>query len=172
MIFNSYDALKTEGFMGFRNIKDLFLNCSDVPNERGNYLVLYLGGDHPKFVPKGVGGFFKGKDPNRPIVELEKHWVPGTIVVYIGQAGGVIKGKWSEQTLNDRISTYMKFGREKPVAHWGGRYIWQIQNYKDLVLCWKPLHDKVRDPKLCEHEMITEFKTQYDGKRPFANCIG
>jgi len=168
MIFDSIDALRAEGFMGFRNIGDLFLSCSGVPNERGNYIVLYLGGDYPKFVSKGVGGFFKGKDPNRPIAELEEHWVPGAIVVYIGQAGGIIKGKWSEETLNRRISRYMEFGQGKPVGHWGGRYIWQIQNYKDLVLCWQPLSQKVRDPKQVEGEMIWKFKSIY-GKWPFAN---
>lgn len=62
-------------------------------------------------------GFFKGNNPNRPTTELEKHWVHGVLVIYIGQAGGTMKGKWSEQTLNDRISTYMKFGQGKPVGH-------------------------------------------------------
>jgi hypothetical protein len=166
--FDWIHSLKTEGFVEFRKVSDLFLNCSYVPNERGNYLVLYLNGNRPEFVPKGVGGFFKGKNPNVSIAELLSSWVDGTIVIYIGQAGGVRAGKWSSQTLNDRISTYMKFGQGKDVGHFGGRYIWQIRDYRDLVLCWRPWPNKIRNPKQVEGELIPEFRSVY-GKRPFAN---
>lgn len=168
MKFDSIDSLKAEGFLGFINLRSLSLCCSNVPNERGVYIVLYFGRNCPEFVPQGVGGLFKGKDPNKPVSELEKRWIPGVIAIYIGQAGGMIKGKWSEQTLNNRISTYIKFGQKQPVPHWGGRYIWQIRNYQDLVLCWKPLPNKVKDAKQIENQMIQEFKSIY-GKRPFAN---
>lgn len=168
MEFDSIDSLKTEGFLGFKNVRSLFMSCSDVPSERGVYIVLYLDKDHPEFVPKGVGGFFKGEDPNKSISELEKQWIPGAIVIYIGQSGGMRRDKWSEQTLNSRISTLIKFGQKQPVAHWGGRCIWQIQNYQDLVLSWKPFPDKVKDPQKLKNEMIQEFKSIH-GKRPFAN---
>jgi len=168
MTFNSSKALKAEGFSGFKKVGDLFLNSSSIPNERGNYLVLYLGGKRPEFIAKGVGGLFKGKNPNVSISELESSWVDETIVIYVGQAGGIRAGKWSNSTLNDRISTYMKFGKGRNIGHFGGRYIWQIKNHRDLVLCWKPWPNKSKDPKQVEGEWIQEFKNIY-GKRPFAN---
>jgi hypothetical protein len=168
MTFDSVDVLRAGGFSGFTKVRDLFRSCSNVPNERGNYLALYLDGNRPEFVPKGVGGFFKGKNPNVSTAELESTWVDGPIVIYIGQAGGIRAGKWSNETLNGRISTYMKFGQGRNVGHFGGRYIWQIRNYGDLALCWKPWPNKMKDPKQVEGEMIQEFKARY-GKRPFAN---
>jgi hypothetical protein len=168
MEFNSVDELKANEFLGFKTIGDLFISCSDVSEERGNYLVLYLDNRRPEFVAKGVGGFFKGEDPNVPIRELESNWVVNTIVVNIAQAGGIRAGKWSNQKLNDRIKTYMKFGQGQNIGHKGGRYIWQIRNYKDLVLCWHPLPNKMADPKKIEGELIQDFKRVF-GKRPFAN---
>lgn len=167
MDFNSLDELKSEGFVGFKRIRDLFLDTSTIPKERGNYLVLYVGGGRPEFNEKGVGGCFKGKKPYDLIEKLESMWVGDTIVIYIGQAGGRA-GKWSNQTLNDRICTYMKFGQGQNVAHRGGRYVWQIKNYKDLIICWKPWPNKISDPKQVEGKLIQQFKSIY-GKRPFAN---
>ena len=168
MKFNSIDELKSNGFLGFARLAELFLSCSCVPTERGNYLVLYLGDSCPEFVSEGVGGFFKGKNPNFPIQELESNWVDKTIVLNIAQAGGIRGGIWSCQTLNDRISTYMKFGQGRNIGHKGGRYIWQIRNYKDLVLCWRSLPNRIQDPKMVERDLIKGFKKIY-GKRPFAN---
>jgi len=168
MTFNSLDNFKSDGFSGFKKVGDLFLNFSGVPNERGNYFVLYLGGKRPEFLSRGVGGFFKGKDPNVSIPELESNWVDETVVVYIGQAGGIRAGKWSDATLSERIGAYMKFGQGRDIGHFGGRFIWQIKDHRDLVLCWKSWPNKTKDPKEVEGEWIQEFKSIY-GKRPFAN---
>lgn len=138
------------------------------PFKRGIYLVLYLCDEPPVYIKKGVGGFFKKKDSNVSVDILQSNWVDNTIVLNIAQAGGIRAGKWSKETLNDRISTYMKFGQGKKVGHQGGRYIWQIKNYKDLVVCWKPMPNKKKDPKKVEGELIADFKKIY-GKRPFAN---
>ena len=70
MIFDSVKALTAEGFIGFKDIEYLFSSCSDVPFERGNYVVLYLKRNLPVFVKPGVGGFFKGENPNQPTAEL------------------------------------------------------------------------------------------------------
>jgi len=160
--------MKNDGFEGFKTIQDLFSNPTSIPYERGIYLVLYLNNDSPEFLSKGVGGYFKGKDPNVTLHELKSNWVDNTFVIYIGQAGGKRAGKWSSRTLNERISTYMKFGKGYNIGHYGGRYIWQLKNYRDLVICWKPFPNKTRDPKMVESQMIHEFKIIY-GKRPFAN---
>lgn len=77
----------------------------------------------PEFLSHGTGGFFKGKDPNVSITELETNWVENTCVVYIGKAG---------TTLQKRLNQYLKFGNGQNIGHWGGRYIWQI---KIPVIC-------------------------------------
>jgi len=168
MKFDSVDSLRSEGFEGFRSVKELILSCSDVPTMKGNYLVLYLGVDPPHFLSKGVGGFFKRKDPNVDISQLVASWVNGAIVIYIGQVGGVIGYKRPLRILKNRISEYLKFGQGKPVGHYGGRYIWQIQEHQDLVLCWRPCINDKEDPKMIESDLLGEFKAIY-GKSPFAN---
>jgi hypothetical protein len=168
MKYGTIDDIMSEGFVGFKKVSDLFVKPPSAPNERGVYLVLYLGGDSPAFAVPGVGGYFKGKDPNVSLSDLESNWVQGSIVIYIGQAGGIRNGKWSDQTLQKRIKKYIKFGQGKNSAHYGGRLIWQMADYKDLVVCWKPLVGKITDPKELESTLISEFKAEYE-KRPFAN---
>jgi hypothetical protein len=167
-MFDNIDSLKSEGFKGFIPIKNLMENCAPIEDERGIYLVLYLGEIRPEFMFKGTGGFHKGRDPNVDISILESEWVEKTIVIYIGQAGGIRCGRWSDNTLKSRVRSYMRFGVGKPVGHYGGRYIWQIKNSGSLLVCWKPLTGKIRDPMEAEHEMIKSFHEMY-GKIPFAN---
>ncbi len=171
VIYNSVDLLRESGFCGFVKIGELMNDCSEMPDERGVYLVLNTSGGYPTFVEKGSGGYFKDKNPNVSIEELNSKWVENTIVLYIGHVGGVQGGRWSNNTLCDRIKKYMRFGKGHNVAHYGGRYIWQIKDYKNLIVCWKPLKGRREDPKKVESEMINQFVNIY-GKRPFANLIG
>lgn len=159
MRFDSIDLLRKEGFEGFRSVKELNLGCSEISKEKGNYLVLYVKENHPDFLKKGVGGFFKGKDPNVSIDELESSWVDGTVVVYIGQ---------TENSLRKRISQYVKFGQGKPVGHYGGRYIWQLQDFEDLLFCWLPCRNLSDNPREIESDLLMQFIAIY-GKPPFAN---
>lgn len=168
MNFNSIDEIKSSGFTGFKKISELSIDIKSIPHERGIYFVLNMDKVDPKFIVPGVGGFFKGRDPNISVSELEQNWVENSLVVYIGQAGGIINGKWSDSTLQKRIKQYLRFGQGENVGHYGGRLIWQLGNYRDLELCWKSLAGRVMDPKEEESRLISAFKTQF-GKRPFAN---
>ena len=58
--------------------------------------------------------------------------------------------------------------RSRNVAHWGGRYLWQLADAEDLVLCWKPTPRS--DPRSVEKAMISDFEVTY-GRRPYANRI-
>ena len=130
---------------------------------RDRYMVLRTIMDEPIFLEKGSSGYFKGTDPNVAIKILQEKWVYNTPVVYIGKAGG----KKNKTTLRSRILQYLKFGQGKPVGHKGGRYIWQLNDSEELLFCWKPLPtDESED---VESMLISEFKHQYAGKRPFAN---
>ena len=168
MNYDSIESIKSTGFKGFMKISDLFSDIKTVLDERGNYLVLYLTQEEPTFLENGVGGYFKRKNPNVSIEVLKENWIHDTIVVYIGQAGGIRAGKWSNETLQKRIKKYMQFGQGKNIGHYGGRYIWQIKPYKDLVVCWHEKPNMIKDPKAVESGMIADFKSVY-GNRPFAN---
>jgi hypothetical protein len=162
MIFDTIDAIKKEGFVGFRSMADLFTDSSVLPKIKGIYLVLYLEKKGPEFLTVGTGGHFKGKNPNVPLSELKQNWVDETIAVYIGKAGK----DGSAATLQSRLRQYFGFGQGGNVGHWGGRLIWQLRNSRNLVVCWKALPNA--DPRTVEANLIQEFVKKY-GKRPFAN---
>ena len=68
-------------------------------------------------------------------------------------------------SLKKRISQYIKFGHGANVGHYGGRFIWQLADSKDLIVCWKP---SLINPRTEESALIQEFIGYY-GERPFAN---
>lgn len=153
-----YDELIAAGFTGFKTVKQMNNGgLSSVTESQGVYMILYLNptGEMLNFLPVGTGGLFKGEDPNVSIAELQNNWVEGTPVVYIGKATSIKK----------RLSQYMRFGQGKDVGHKGGRYIWQIPNSENLVVCWKPTQE---DSRKVEAELIQQFVAEF-GKRPFAN---
>ena len=162
MIFDNIQDIKQDGFRGFLKVKYLMATeCDEVDNRKGVYLVV-RDFDNPVYLSMSVGGHYKSKDPTVPISTLETNWVDDAVVVYIGQAG---RGK-SKATLRKRLGQYMCFGEGDPVRHWGGRLIWQLDQHKELIVCWKPTG--LKDAREVEKKMIADFKGIY-GKRPFAN---
>jgi len=162
--FKTLEDIEDQGFVGFIKISDLMRDTSIIPREPGVYMVLYPETNEPTFLDQGTGGFFKGTDPNKPVSYLEQQWVNDTIVVYIGKAGG----NGNKATLSKRLRMYLRFGKGKPVGHYGGRLIWQIENSGELLFCWKTMMSG--EPKNVEAELISEF-VEYYKKRPFANLI-
>ena len=155
MGFTSIESIKTAGFTGFKTVEELRNNKSLIPKEQGVYLILNL--KKPTFLETGTGGFFKGKNPNAEIETLEENWIENAPVIYIGKAISLYK----------RLGQYFHFGEGKNVGHWGGRFIWQLENSKDLVVCWKTTEEEAR---IEEINLIQKFVKQY-GKRPFAKLI-
>lgn len=163
MDFENMDNMKREGFIGFKKISTLQKNeREDTPTFQGVYFVLRDKKSPPDFLKKSIGGYFKRKDPTVTIAELKNNWVEGTMVIYIGKAGG----SDSNATLRKRLKQYMQFGQGKPIGHWGGRLIWQVEGSSDFLVCWKVTKDY--EPKEVEGKLIQEFKSKY-GKLPFAN---
>ena len=155
MTFNDIDEIKKAGFTGFKQMSELFLDSSMLPDNNGVYLVLNIDNKPGEFLTVGSGGHFKGKDPNISLAELKSNWVDNTKVVYIGKA----------TSLRSRLRQYFSFGQGKNIGHYGGRLIWQIKYSKDLVVCWKSL---TTDPREFEADLIQQFVKTY-GCRPFAN---
>lgn len=162
MTFNDISELKELGFIGFVSIGDLFLNSSVLPDKQGVYCIINSLDSKADFLESGCGGYFKGKNPNVSLSELNHNWVEGATVVYIGKAGGTGK----KATLRSRLRQYLKFGQGKPVGHWGGRLIWQVKHPSALIICWKALPDQ--EPREYEADLIRRFIGKF-GKRPFAN---
>lgn len=161
---NERKTLEAQGFEGFWLMGELMGGAKSViPARMGVYVVLREDKTKPAFVPKGTGGFHKGKDPNVPVAELQDNWVEDTNIVYIGKAGGF----GSSSTLQKRLDQYLRFGQGARVGHWGGRYIWQLADCRELIVCWKALSSE--DPRQVEQQMIADFKDAHNGKRPFAN---
>ncbi|MBN1966711.1 MAG: hypothetical protein JW910_18810 [Anaerolineae bacterium] len=162
MDFSTIESLEENGFVGFQSISELQdpLGCSAITSEPNVYLVVRANAMEPEFLATGTGGHYKGRNPNVPVEELQAHWVPGAIVVYIGKA----------TKLKKRIRQYVRFGQGQNGPHYDGRYIWQLSDSADLKVCWKSAA-KV-DPEAVERELLDAFKAQYGGKRPFANLTG
>lgn len=151
------EKLMKDGFESFVSVKDLKedFKSGGIPEVEGVYHVLRLKKTEPEFLKKGLGGYHKGKEPNVSIDELRQNWIDAEPIVYIGKATELYK----------RIQQYIKFGSGKNVGHFGGRYIWQLADSDDLVVCWKCVEDSRR----VEAVMIADFKNSHNGKRPFAN---
>ena len=154
------------GFEGFKTMGELMNGArTQIPAQKGVYVVLRESESKPQFLTESTGGHFKGRNPNVSLLELENNWVDGAQVVYVGKAGGI----GSSATLQKRLTQYLRFGQGANIGHWGGRYIWQLADSKDLVVCWKTLYTDI--PRDVERKMIADFKVSYAGKRPFANLI-
>ena len=160
--FKTLEDIKDQGFVGFIKISDLMRDSSKIPDRPGVYMVLYAGSSTPTFLEIGTGGFFDGTDPNMPVSYLKQKWGNDTVVVYIGKAGGI----GNKATLSKRLRMYLRFGQGKPVGHYGGRLIWQIENSGDLLICWNTMISD--EPRNVEAELIRDFVKCYK-KKPFAN---
>lgn len=165
MNFNDIDDIKKNGFIGFKTVGELWIDKSSIPKIKGVYLVFNPTFKKTEFINPGVGGFFKGKDPNVTIAELKINHVDNSQVVYIGKAGSPT----GKATLNSRLGQYLRFGETKNVGHWGGRLIWQLKNHSDLIFCWKSTPKD--DPREIEKHLLSEYIKQF-GVRPFANLTG
>lgn len=156
------DALNLDTICYVKHLKE---SCDIIPQAPGVYVVLGNYPEIPAFLEKGTGPEFhfkKGMLPqpmNYPLKELEKKWVEDTLIMYIGK---------TDETLRKRISTYIKFGMGKDVAHRGGRAIWQLPDSDNLLIGWKII-DPSLNPSQGEKEWLKEFKERHNFRLPFAN---
>ena len=150
-------SLRDLGYQGFRSIRDLRQDVSEIPSDRGLYVVQWESGE-PEFMNRGSGGHSKG-DPNVPVGTLRSNWVPGAAIVYAGKAGG----EGTKATLRSRVKQFLEFGQGKPAKHYGGRYLWQLREAPDLLMAWK-----IGDPAALEEELLLPFVAAH-GRLPFAN---
>lgn len=147
---------RKDGFTGFVPVSELRCTASLLPDSGGVYIVVRDSDNSPEFLANGTGGFFKGKNPNVGLEELESNYVAGSKVVYIGKA----------TCLKKRVGQLLRFGAGSAVGHWGGRYLWQLADSDNLLIAWKTT--PTTDPRAEEIKMLEEFVSRH-GKLPFAN---
>lgn len=152
--------LHDRGFVGFVGLRSG--RVAELPRSPGVYAVLRENSASPGFLAQSVGGHFKGKNPTVAIEILERAWIPNCQVVYIGKAGKLDR----RPSIQRRIGQYLNFGSGRAVAHWGGRYIWQLEDSAKLIFAWRETPGC--EPKEIESRLLAEIWTA-TGKLPFAN---
>jgi hypothetical protein len=134
-------------------------NCAEIPTGSGVYMVLRPNSVPPEFLERSVGGWFKNKNPTVELPRLNSKWIDKATVLYIGKAAGA-------EGLKQRLHQYMRFGRGQTVGHWGGRFIWQLVNHQNLLICWR---ETTKDrAAILEKELLRKFITVH-GRLLFAN---
>ncbi len=158
----SRDELATVGYVGWLTWAQLrATELADVPRAAGCYVVTRPNQRAPAYLAANPGGRFKGKDPTVPVARLAAEWVPGAHVVYIGKA----------DDLRTRLRAYARFGAGEPVAHWGGRLIWQLADADQLLVAWHALAGASTARDL-ERLLLERFGELHHGRRPLANLTG
>jgi hypothetical protein len=147
--------LSARGFVGFQLLRQLPRRCQYLPSGSGIYVVT-LDPPVPSFLARSVGGHFKGTEPSVAVPVLEARRLDRVSTMYIGRAAN----------LRSRVDLLARYGRGEPVAHQGGRYLWQIAEHESLRVAWKP----DPDPVGAEAELLDEFETMF-GRLPFANLV-
>ena len=159
---DTVDGLRAAGFEGFVSARDLRReDCVSVPRENGVYVMLRPSGAEPRFNARGTAAFWRGQDPNVKVEVLADKWVPGASLLYVGRAAGTgVRGK-----LQQRVKRWLRFGEGKNVAHWSGRYVWQLADAYALPVAWKVCEDVAAE----EAALLAEFAARHESALPFAN---
>jgi hypothetical protein len=146
-------GLAAVGFEGFVPLVRLAMKT--VTPEKGIYVVLRPNADAPYTLMD------HSPLDRYPLEELERRWILGAPVVYIGKAGTPT----SKGGLKTRLSPFSRKAR----GHSGGRSIWQLDGSDQLLVCWvKTLGLNSRH---VEEDYLDEFARVHLGQ-PFANVHG
>lgn len=165
MRLDSHSSLRRAGFDGFVTVAALLRRgIEQVPHCGGVYVVIRTPRVRKRFRRANPAGHFKGRDPTLSVRELTERWTPSARILYVGKAGGL----GIRSSIHRRIGTYLQHGIGRPVAHWGGRAIWQLVDSAHLVIAWRR---NSRSPRSDEKSLIDKLTSLY-GRRPFANRAG
>lgn len=143
-------------FDGQATVKDLKSGKILLPISPGLIIVKWKG-EKPEFLRTGTGGTYDGREPNVSLEKLEAKWVNGAEIVNIGFS----------KSIADRINALLLFSQGEPVRHNGGRYMWQIKNSEQLIVCWKKMPTE-GSAKRAKKDLLEAFRWIH-GVLPFAN---
>jgi hypothetical protein len=149
--------LQSSGFEGFVPVSSLRRALNTVPGGPGVYAVLRDAATPPRFLASSKGGWFKTKDPTVSADLLRGRWHGETPILYVGKA----------DSLRARIRALVRFAAGEPVGHWGGRYLWQVEDSQSFLVSWR----EAEKPRELERELLADFAAHFGGL-PFANIVG
>jgi hypothetical protein len=142
--------------MTWDELRDVGL--TSVPHAPAVYVVYRPATTTPSFLQVNPAGHFRGKDPTVVGWALEANWVPHAHVVFIG----------STDVADRRLEEFASYGAGEPVAHPGGRYIWQLADSNELLVAWHEI-TWGESPGVYEKRLVAEFERLHGGAAPFAN---
>ena len=146
-------GLAAVGFEGF--VPLVRLAMKDVTPEKGIYVVLRPNANAPYTL------LDHSPLDRYTLEDLERRWILGAPIVYIGKAGTPT----SKGGLKSRLSPFSRKAR----SHSGGRSIWQLDEADELLVCW--IETPGYDPRHVEEDYLEEFARVHLGQ-PFANVDG
>jgi hypothetical protein len=146
--------LRKRGFVGFVPIERF---DGQPPFVSGVYAVVREATHVPRFLERSPASWYKRKDPTVPVERLKAEWVADVQTLYLGKAA----------SLSERIGLLVDFSRAGPdrsVFHQGGKLLWQLDCFDELLVAWKVEPDF----EGVEADLQGEFIDAY-GRLPFAN---
>ena len=160
------EELRMFGFEGFSTVAALRDEAAaSVPTTPGAWVVLRDVGGVPHFLSRNTGAMWRGQDPTELPDTLAARWVARAGVLYIGTAAGPgVRG-----LLQQRIKRFLRFGMGRNVAHWEGRFIWQLAGAAALRVAWKSV-PPARAQATAQHRL--DAFVERHGVMPFANGTG
>lgn len=160
---DTIDGIDLNSFATGNSVKGLSeTNCRDVPTAPGVYVVIRAASGVPPFLPASKAGRFKGLDPSYPEEIVRAAWVHDATVVYIGKGAG-------RNGLRQRVRQLVQFAYGKDVGHRGGRLLWYIPEWEQLLVRWSVCNGEPADT--VKAGLIERFREHYRNRPPYANRI-
>lgn len=119
--------------------------CSCVPEEYGIYIIYVPDGMKITFLSKNNKKFDKTFTGKRDLANKYSNCKDKS-VLYMGKASG-------KKGLKQRLKQYINQGFGNGKNHSGGRAIFQIIGWQNLIVEWYP----VPDPSTEEHKLLEKY---------------
>ncbi len=156
------------GFVSIGQLGTLIRN--DLPDYEqlascGLYAITTPSDYTPDFIDPNEAAICRNVINPAEIPYLQKKWVEGTEVIYIGLAG-----RRNPRTLRKRLRDLLQHGKGKTTEsgpHKGGEILWQLVGSEEFEL-WILATEDPPYPRVLENRMLMVFETE-TGKLPFAN---
>ncbi|WP_137925845.1 hypothetical protein [Cupriavidus sp. 2SB] len=132
----------------------------DVPTVSGVYVVVREAAGAPTFLRDSGAGQFKGLAPSYPEEIVKAAWVPNATVVYIGKGAG-------RNGLRQRVQQLVSFAYGANVGHRGGRLLWHLSDWEDLLVRWVECPGESVDA--AKADLIKRFQREHGDTLPYAN---